>query len=376
MGAPGSVKAVAFPGPPHRPVLRGRVLQTFALAFLSAFATGAQDQATPAKTSLLLADAIRTEALPLIGSANYLGLGAEALKLEAWVRDHPSPLTLRPKDRSLEDGAGGLTKVSAPMALALTRLNQWYGLVASSVNPITHEQLKTAALSKASVGRIRHVFEAAIRRGGRVSGRWLTPETGGEATIDSELRLVEAPDPRWSTVQDLIGAAGDPEKVASLYETRPVEVAAVDTHSLLKLAVARFRLGTHGAPDEVRRAIATVALNSAPTYSHGPEEQFALIASRAWRGRYVGRWHTHAPHDADGGWAGAEVPSFEDMENAVRDGQYLTLAFQPDGFDLYDAEPLADAGRVDLALLRVIRYRSPSWRDYFKKLHPGAGRPG
>lgn len=65
-----------------------------------------------------------------------------------------------------------------------------------------------------------------------------------------------------------------------------------------------------------------------------------------------------------------DVPSFEDMQNAVRDGQYLTLAFQPDGFDLYDAEPLADAGRVDLSLLKVIRYRSSSWRSHFRRLHP------
>ena len=82
----------------------------------------------------------------------------------------------------------------------------------------------------------------------------------------------------------------------------------------------------------------------------------------------MGGWHTHAPHDANGEWVGGDVPSFEDMQNATQYGQYLTLSFQPDGFDLYDAEPLADAKRVDLSLLKVIRYRSPAWREHFRKL--------
>jgi hypothetical protein len=57
------------------------------------------------------------------------------------------------------------------------------------------------------------------------------------------------------------------------------------------------------------------------------------------------------------------------MQNAARDGQFLTLAFQPDGFDLYDASALGEAGRVDLALLKVTRYRSSVWRRRFERLH-------
>lgn len=317
----------------------------------------------------MLAEAIRIEALPLIGGANYLGLGAEARQLGSWMGERPSPFTLRPADLSLHDSAHKLIRVSSPMARALERLNQWYGLLATDDHKVTHEQLKAAALSPASVDRIRKIFEAAIRRGVRVSGKWITPEVGGEAAIDTELRLIEARDPGWPTVQALVEAP-DPTAVASLYEARPMEMARVDTHGLLKVAIARFRLGTNKAGDEVRRAVATVAQNTAPTYAHDPREQFALIASTSWRGRYVGRWHTHSPHQQNGEWAMGDVPSFEDMQNAVRDGQYLTLAFQPDGFDLYDAEPLADAGRVDLSLLKVIRYRSSSWRSHFRRLHP------
>ncbi|MBX7187485.1 MAG: hypothetical protein K1Y01_20240 [Vicinamibacteria bacterium] len=228
-------------------------------------------------------------------------------------------------------------------------------------------QLRAAALSPASVDRIRALFEAMIERGVRIGPKWLTPETGGEATIDKELRLVEARDPRWSTVQDLVKVAGDPKAIASLCETRAAEVAKVDTHGLIKVAVARFRLGSPGSAEEVRRALLTVAQNAAPTYSLGPEEQLALITSTDWHGRYVGGWHTHAPHDANGNWTGGDVPSFEDMQNAVQYGQYLTLSFQPDGFDLYDAEALGDAKRVDLALLKVIRYRSAEWREHFRE---------
>lgn len=263
-------------------------------------------------------------------------------------------------------------KVSPAMALTLGRLAAWYGLAATVDNPITHEQLRAATLAPASIERIRALFERAVERGVRIGGQWLTPEAGGEASIDAELRLIEAPDPRWSTIRNLVELAGRPEAVADFVETRAGETAQVDSHGLLKVAAARFRLGAPGAAKELERAILTVAQNAAPTYSLGPAEQFALVAGVDWRGRYVGGWHTHAPHDQNGEWVGGDVPSFEDMRNAVQYGQYLTLSFQPDGFDLYDAEPLADAGRIDLSLLKVIRYRSPDWREHFRRLRPQA----
>ena len=136
------------------------------------------------------------------------------------------------------------------------------------------------------------------------------------------------------------------------------------------VSAAGLRLGAPGSQDEVRRALVTVARNAAPTYSLGPEELLALVTDADWEGRYVGGWHTHAPHDQNGEWVGGDVPSFEDMQNAIQYGQYLTLSFQPDGFDLYDAEALGDAKRVDLKLLKVIRYRSAVWREHFRTLRP------
>jgi hypothetical protein len=341
------------------------------LAFLTCASAGRAAALQPNASSVALRPRVIAEGLPMIIGGDHLGLGAEAGRLVAWILSHPGPLVLRAADLTLVDAKAGTFRLTPVMARTLARMNQWHGLEAPADHPITHAQLSAGALSKASVERIKAIFEAAIGRGVRVGSTWLTPETGGEATLDRELRLAEAIDPRWSTIQELAKVADDPKLIAALCESRTEEVALVDTHGLLKVAVARLRLASPGSLEEVRRALVTVARNTAPTYSLGPEEQLSLVTSRDWQGRYVGGWHTHAPHDANGQWTGGDVPSFEDMQNAIQFGQYLTLSFQPDGFDLYDASALADAKRVDLSLLKVIRYRSPSWREHFKALRPG-----
>ena len=317
-----------------------------------------------------LRDEVRTKALPLLIATNHMGLGAESQAVVRWVLQNRGPLSLRPTGLHVEGGASPLP-LTPVMARTLARLNQWYGLTATEGDPITHAQLESAALSAGAIERIRGIFERAIARGVRIGATWVSPETGGEATIDRELHLVEVVDPRWATVEALVKVSRDPQAIANVSEARGAEIAAVDTHGLLKLALGRFRLGTKGSAEEVQRALLTVARNAAPTYSFGPEEQLALITGRDWQGRYVGAWHTHSPHDVGGTWGGGDVPSFEDMRNAVAFGQFLTLSFQPDGFDLYDAEPLGDAKRIDLKLVKVIRYRSPQWRAHFQKLHPG-----
>lgn len=317
-----------------------------------------------------LREQVRTEALPLLIATNHMGLGVESQAVVRWVLQNRGPLSLRPSGLHVKGDASPLP-LTPVMARTLGRLNQWYGLTATEANPITHAQLESAALSAGAIERIRGIFERAIARGVRIGATWVTPETGGEATIDRELHLVEVVDPRWSMVQALVKVSHDPQAIALLAQARATEIAAVDTHGLLKVALARFRLGTKGSAEEVQRALLTVARNAAPTYSFGPEEQLSLITGREWQGRYVGAWHTHSPHDVGGSWGGGDVPSFEDMRNAVEFGQFLTLSFHRDGFDLYDAEPLGEAKRIDLKLLKVIRYRSPQWRAHFQKLHPG-----
>ena len=322
---------------------------------------------------IALPDAFAREALPLMSGANYLGLGAEAARVASWMRGHTAPFTLRFEERRLEDKTATSLDVSPAIAQTMSRLAQWYGLAATNENPITHAQLEAAALDPAAVSRIRAIFDDAVARGVRVGVKWMTPEAGGESTIDADLHLVEARDPRWVTVQALARTSSDALAVASLYATRSADVAPLDEHALIRLSLERLKLGSPGAAKEVLRAVLTVVENAASTYAHDPGEQFALIASHDWKGRYVGRWHTHPPHDGGGAWLGGEVPSFEDMQNAVAAGQYLTLAFQPDGFDLYDASALADEGRMDLGLMKIVRYRSIAWRDHFEQLRRRLG---
>ncbi|MEO8359598.1 MAG: hypothetical protein ABI672_06180 [Vicinamibacteria bacterium] len=328
---------------------------------------GARPDGTVRSGKVVLSATVGIDGLPAIVAGNYLGLGREAARIDVWFRSATSTVTLHVNELRLQDEGGRSMTLTPEMTKVLTRLNQWYGLASSEDDPITHEQLRVATVSDGSVSRIQTIFDDAIGRAIFTSEKWLVPETGGEATMDSELRLAEIKDPRWSTVQDLAKLVGQPKAVGDLYARSEAEVADVDRHGLIKNALGRYRLKMNGAEKEIGRAIETVVQNSAPTYTHDPDLQFALIASQAWSGRYVGQWHTHSPHQGKDQWMGGDVPSFEDMQNALAAGQYLTLSFQPDGFDLYDASAMVDAGKVDLSRLQVIRYRSAAWREHFEK---------
>jgi hypothetical protein len=195
------------------------------------------------------------------------------------------------------------------------------------------------------------------------------PESGGEATLDGELWLHEMKDRGWEAARELAARLDDPAAVAELWDQRLAELRPLDVGGILGFAIERYRRQGPSAASGVRTTAVALAENAAGAFSFEPQAQLDLILATDWCGRYVGRWHTHPPHHAEQGFTGGDVPSFEDMQNAARDGQFLTLAFQPDGFDLYDASALGEAGRVDLALLKVTRYRSSVWRRRFERLH-------
>ena len=330
-------------------------------------ALGASTVALAASTVVTLRESVRIEGLPALAQTPLLGLGRDAREASLWMDAHPGPHRLD-ADRALLSSADGSTRrLRGDLALAMGRLNQWFSLVASPARPITPMELEGAALAPAAVDRIARLFDAAIDRGIRVGDQWITPEVGGEAVIDGILLLAEAEDPRWETVRQLSAASTKgADTLAGFIETETARVTAVDTHGLLRGAVGRYRRQFKGSADEMRRAVLTVARNTAAAFVHEPDAQLALVVSREWQGRYVGRWHTHPPHDAGNRWEAGDVPSFEDMTNAVEAGQYLTLAFDPEGFTLYDAAALADLGRVDLSRVRAIRYRSPAWKSRFE----------
>jgi hypothetical protein len=54
------------------------------------------------------------------------------------------------------------------------------------------------------------------------------------------------------------------------------------------------------------------------------------------------------------------------MQNTIELGQFLTLVFQPDGFDAYDLSPLARTRTTNLARARVVSYRAPDWTLRFE----------
>ncbi len=318
-----------------------------------------------------LAGAVWSEALPAISRGDYLGLGPEAARLGGWIASLPQPPSVELHRRTLcvRDRSGAQAQVSARLAGALARLGQWYGLTAATLaHPVTAAELGTAARSPASVERIADVFERSIGRGFWLGGRFKVPETGGEANLDGELWLRERADPAWDVARALSGRLDDEQAIAALWDARQAELAGLDNGRVLEFALRHWRLGGPALGRAVRSAATTLVENASSAYSLSPQDQFRLIVESDWRGRYVGRWHTHPPHYAETGWSGGDVPSYQDMQNAVQDGQFLTVAFQPDGFDLYDASVLGEAGRVDLSLLRVTRYRAPFWEQRFERL--------
>jgi hypothetical protein len=319
---------------------------------------------TPEKT-IALRDAILDDALPVVEAIDLHGLAEEASRMRRWLSANKPPFRADESFSRVFDSGTASFRLSPTLARTLRRVEAWHGLGASSDEPVSHEALSRATLSKASVGRIRDLFEESIRRGIRVDGVWRSPEIGGEALIDGDLRLLETVNPGWALVRELAVHASRPSTLRDISRRHAIEMPALDSHHLLRNALARHERNARGSLVEIQRAVDTLVLNSATTFLHTPQEQVRLIASRDWRGVYVGRWHTHGPRQPDGTWTGADPPSFEDMTNAIEAGQYLTLAFQPDGFDLYDASELADARRVDLSLMRVIRHRSREWREHF-----------
>ena len=342
-----------------------RPLRAIAVAVVLLAILGGSRAAIPRDT---LHSSVLTEGLPALVAGAVPVLTLEARRVVLWASRTPAPLFLDKAGRKLRGTVGETHALSSEMTAALLHFDQWYRLEASKDRPVTQAELSAAALDPRSVGIVRVIFERAIARAARIGDRIVIPESGGEATIDGSLNLVESTDDRWPLVLRLASLADSPERLAGMTDEEREATAHIDAHGLLANALERFRLRFPGAREEVARAVETVVLNSGPTFEMTLERQVALIVSHEWNGRYVGRWHTHGPRWTRGGLVGGQEPSFEDMGNALRDGQFLTIAFHAEGFDLYDASALGDTGRVDLSLLRVTRHRAKDWKEHFDRI--------
>ena len=258
--------------------------------------------------------------------------------------------------------------VGAP-ASAQDRTRQYLGLARATLEqPISPAELEAALLSPAGVRDIAALFEKSVATGVVVAGVMVTPELGGEATLDrGALRLLEYPDPLHPVIRRMLDLRAEPKALLELL------TASVEGQLILArtggLHAHLFQMTTRTPTDEQRRVLDRI-LGSAvavyfKTWTVTPERQQEMIERYDWRGRYVGFWHIHPPVQAGGARGAGFEPSAEDMGIALEKGQLLTIVFQPDGFDAWDLEPLARAGEATLSKARVIRYRSPEWTKRF-----------
>jgi len=263
---------------------------------------------------------------------------------------------------------------AATPAVAQDRTRQYLGLAKATLEqPITPAELEAAVLSPAGVRDIAALFDKAIAAGVMVGGGAVTPELGGEATLyRGQLRFVEYPDVLHPVIRRMLDLRSDPKALLDLL------TGSVEGQQILSttggLHAHLFQMTTKTSTDDQRRVLDKILTSAVAvhfkTWTVTPDLQQAMIEQHDWQGRYVGFWHIHPPAPTVVGFTQGFEPSMEDMKVAVEKGQFLTIVFQPDGFDVYDLEPLAAARQPVLSKARVIRYRSPDWEKRF-----GTGTP-
>lgn len=261
---------------------------------------------------------------------------------------------------------------AAGPAAAQDRTRQYLGLARATLEqPIRPGELEAAVLSPAGVRDITALFVKAVAAGVVVEGVMVTPELGGEATLDrGALRFAEYPDALHPVIRRMVELRRDPKALLELL------TASVEGQQILAgtggLHAHLYQMTTKTPTDEQRRVLDRILAGAVATHfktwTVTPEQQQAMIEKHDWRGRYVGFWHIHPPVRSGSGFAAGFEPSMEDMTIAVEKGQLLTIVFQPDGFDAWDLEPLARAGEASLSKARVIRYRSPEWAQRFRPM--------
>lgn len=262
-----------------------------------------------------------------------------------------------------------MSTILAAPALAQDRTQQYLGLARATLEqPIVPAELEAAILSPAGIRDIAALFAKAMAAGVTVGGVFVTPELGGEATLDrGTLRFIEYPDALHPIVRRMLDLRGDPKALLELL------TASVEGQQILSrtggLHAHLYQMTTKTPTDEQRRVLDRILAGAVAVYfktwTVTPEVQHEMIEKNEWRGRYVGFWHIHPPARTANGFAAGFEPSMEDMTIAREKGQFLTIVFQPDGFDAHDLEPVSRAGTVDLSKARVIRYRSADWGKRF-----------
>jgi hypothetical protein len=264
-----------------------------------------------------------------------------------------------------------LLPARAPASQA-DRVQQYLDLAQATLKqPISPAELDAAVLSAAGVQDISALFEKALASSLALDGTVVTPELGGEVTLDAgRLQFREYPDPLHPLVRRMVELKADPRALLEFLSQSPRGQEVLKTtgglHALL------YQMTTQTPGDVQRRALDQVMLGAVSvlfkTWSVDPELQLEMLRKHDWRGRYAGFWHIHPPRQAEAGYAPGIEPSMEDMTIAIERGQFLTIVFQPDGFDFYDLSPLAATRAPQLSRARVLRHRSAEWERRFRAL--------
>lgn len=246
---------------------------------------------------------------------------------------------------------------------------QYLGLTQETLRrPITADELRQALLSSSGVDSVAALYEQSIADRLVLGNTSVTPELGGEATLDQgRLQFVSYPDPVHPILRQMSALQSEPGKLLDLLQSssdgKEILSQTGGLHALL------YRISSQTPTDADRQLLQGIVESAIATrfktWSADPEIQERMVRATEWSGRYVGFWHIHPPRVTEGGFAEGIEPSFQDMNNAIILGQFLTLVFHADGFDAYDLSPLAGAGEPNLERARIIRYRSPDWRLRF-----------
>jgi hypothetical protein len=260
--------------------------------------------------------------------------------------------------------------VAASLGAQSEQKRRYLGLAEATLRkPVTHEELRAAILSPAGVESIRALFERSIAESLDAGGTLVTPELGGESTLDGgKLLLVSYPDPLHPILREMISLRAEPARLLAFLESSPDgSVVLKGTGGLHALLYQMSReTPTEQQAALLERVTETAVAIYFKTWRADPEIQARMIETTEWRGRYTGFWHIHPPRLRGEGFESGIEPSLEDMQNAIELGQFLTLVFQPDGFDAYDLSPLSRTGTTKLSRAKVVSYRSSGWKLHFE----------
>lgn len=249
------------------------------------------------------------------------------------------------------------------------RQAEYLNLAAATLaNPVTHRELSHAVLSTDGVAAIRTLFEQSLAESLTVNGVLVTPELGGESMLgdDGRLELIVYPDPIHPVVREIASRKDDPQKLLKFLESSAEgRFLLKNTGGLHALLYQMTSSPTEAQRDVLDDVIERTIAEHFKTWTTDPLIQAQMIEKSEWKGRYIGFWHIHPPRIKGASPTEGIEPSMADMRNAVDLGQFVTIVFQPDGFDVYDLSPLAALGHQDLSRALTIRYRSPAWKPHF-----------